>query len=380
MPSVKGRPQQVARPRRVFGLGIDEAVQWVVADVTGPAPAVSDTFEWGTFEIDIAGPSKEPCFLEIKINECLQDLRRTRPELFDNVEGLGVSTIGVVNQREKRLRSIARKIWIRADSEDLSSPDYLIDFPKLFSPFFQGSSLENLEVRNDATAKGLVEYNLSQNPDASEVESILYLMFDEGVNGGIIVGSSPLSSLLHPEMGHIRPRPHDLDTGFSLGSKACPTHEFCFEAIASAARIRLSWGEGNPPPLDFNISDLGDTHPAWEIISYYVAQLCMIGTLMLAPELIILGGCVITGRPGDKDSRTRNLANLLPLIHANFTALNGGYLFYDEMAAAGFIQPARVVKNSNVIAALHVACLAAYPEVVKGNPIRHWTIIAGGKQ
>lgn len=39
---------------------------------------------------------------------------------------------------------------------------------------------------------------------------------------------------------------------------------------------------------------LADDNPIWEIISYYLAQLCLNITLMISPEVIILGGGIMT--------------------------------------------------------------------------------------
>ncbi|MGA8760911.1 MAG: ROK family protein [Stellaceae bacterium] len=332
--------------RRVFGLGIDEKVQWVVADVTSAVAAASDRFESDTFDIDIAGPSPTPRDLEAEIRRHLEQLKGKRPALFRDIQGLGVSTIGVVNQIPRRLRSIARKNWIRG--KDAGKLSFLIDFSNLFRGLFSADVVSLLEVQNDVTAKALVEYHLSNvvYSTTSEVERLLFLSFGEGVNGGIISKSAPLSSLLHPEMGHITPRPHPLDLHFIDGGKSCPAHEFCFEAVASGARIRQSWGGPNYP-IDFNISDLPDEHVAWQIIPQYIAQLCMIGTLILAPKRLVVGGCVISGREGDKDSLRRNLRRLLPRIRHEFAHLNNNYLFYDEMRSGDFIQTARVPGGCN---------------------------------
>jgi predicted NBD/HSP70 family sugar kinase len=346
--------------------------------VTSAVPAATDSFEWGTLDIDVAGPCPEACDLEIEIRHRLEELKQKERSLFHNIRGLGVSTIGVVNQSPKRLRSIARKNWIRSNDSDLHS--FLIDFVPLFSGLFGEDVISSLEVHNDATAKALVEYHLSSAAysNSSEVERLLFLMFSEGVNGGIISRSAPLSSLLHPEMGHITPRPHPFDLHFIDGGKSCPSHEFCFEAVASGARIRQSWG-GTNCSIDFNISDLPDDHVAWQIIPNYVAQLCMVGTLTLAPKRIILGGAVITGREGDEESRRRNFKRLLPKIRQEFEHLNNDYLYYDEMRSKDFIQAARVVENANVIAALQIARLSAFPEV-RPHPVGNWLVIPGGRQ
>ena len=73
--------------RRVFGLGIDEKVQWVVADVTSAVAAASDRFESDTFDIDIAGPSPTPRDLEAEIRRHLEQLKGKRPALFRDIQG-----------------------------------------------------------------------------------------------------------------------------------------------------------------------------------------------------------------------------------------------------------------------------------------------------
>ena len=353
------------QPQRVFGLGIDEKVQWVVADVIGPRATMTDQMAFGTLAIDVAGSSHPAIDIGAAIAEALYSLRDERPELFQGVAALGVSTIGIVKQHA--LLSLPRKNFAH------SSGAALVDFSEVFEDFFSTAALENLTVLNDASAKALVEHNLAREVSNPDAESTLHLMFDEGVNGGIIVGSRPLASLLNPEMGHIRPRlhPSDYDFDFALGQQACPVHGDCFEGIASGARIRHSWGAGHAE-TDFNISDLPLRHPAWDIIACYIAQLCLIGTLTLSPTQIILGGTVATGREGDEKSYQRVQKTLWPLIRQKYADLNNGYLFYPEMAADDFIRPAKVTADANVVAALQAARLGPFPEV-QNQPINLWT-------
>lgn len=347
------QPAATAATKKVFGLGIDEKIQWVLADVPGPRATHTDRMTWGTFDIDFAGATHPRINLEDQLRTSLTNLKLTQPELFIGVSAIGVSTIGVVSSGS--LRSLFRKNLVRRKDGPL------VNFKALFRDLFDEEAVESLVVFNDASAKALAEHNLAQEVDPSNAESTLFVTINEGVNGGIIHGSKVLSSSLHPEMGHIRPKLHELDIKFSLaqGQRSCPAHGDCYEAIASAARIRHSWGGVNPP-VDFNISDLPVRHDAWDIISYYVAQFCMVGTLTLAPKRLILGGSVVTGRDGDKVSHEKVLKRLWPLIKKQFSALNHGYVFYEEMMADDFIRPARLTKNMNVVAALQAARLAPF--------------------
>ena len=325
---------------RVFGLAISEKVQWATAFVDDKTE-----FEEGTFDdIRIDGPWRPDIDLQEKLTLALMGLQRERPEIFRDCVGVGVSTFGVVDRKQKRLVSVALKNWFARNQ------DFLADFRALFHKLGVKCVIEHddtLSVQNDASAKALAEY-IEQGEDVAE--SLLYLMFDEGVNGGIIVGRDNLAAQRHPELGHSRPVRHELDREFE---GVCPVHGSCYEGLASAARIRRSWG-GAQPPGDFNLSDLPEGHEAWSIEAYYIAQLCVTAALFLDPERIVLAGSVVFGGRDDADLERTMFRRLFPLVYSNFETFNGPYPQFE--AVERFIRRARIKPaDANVMGALQLA-------------------------
>jgi fructokinase len=104
----------------------------------------------------------------------------------------------------------------------------------------------------------------------------------------------------------------------------------------------------------FNLKDLDRDHIAWELVPFYIAQLCMIGALTISPEKIVIGGYIMN-------------EELLPAIKRKFSAMNGDYFFPTYMRREDLIQQSQLSKDANVLGALELARMAAYPE--KGHKL-----------
>lgn len=130
----------------------------------------------------------------------------------------------------------------------------------------------------------------------------VYVTVGTGIGGGAIVDGKPLHGLTHPEMGHIRPQRHPDDFGFA---GICPFHGDCLEGLASGPAIKARWG--------VSLSELHASHPAHEIIAYYLAQLVVTLQSIMEPGRIILGGGVM-GTTG-----------LIERVRANASLLGKGY-------------------------------------------------------
>lgn len=111
--------------------------------------------------------------------------------------------------------------------------------------------------------------------------SCIYLTIGTGIGGGIIVNQKIYEGFTHPEMGHIRIKrqPQDLFVG------TCPYHEDCLEGLAAGPSLEGRTGISG--------KDIGEENPVWELQADYIAQALMNYTLILAPEVIILGGGVM---------------------------------------------------------------------------------------
>jgi predicted NBD/HSP70 family sugar kinase len=141
-----------------------------------------------------------------------------------------VSTYGVVDRQEKVLHSICLANLLPENRAAL------VDFDVLFRRTLGIPSVRRnanrLHVQNDATAIALAEYMQSEQQSEQDVEGpLLYLRFDEGVNGGIIIGKAPVQSQINVEIGHVYPLLHARDRDFG---GVCPVHGPCYEGLASA--------------------------------------------------------------------------------------------------------------------------------------------------
>lgn len=107
------------------------------------------------------------------------------------------------------------------------------------------------------------------------------------VGTGIGVGSASRHGIWrgrrHAEAGHFRPRRHALHGDFA---GICPFHQDCLEGLASGPAVIAAWGGSLATlPLD---------HPAWAIEADYLGQLCSTIAFILAPDVVVIGGGVMS--------------------------------------------------------------------------------------
>lgn len=132
---------------------------------------------------------------------------------------------------------------------------------------------------------------------------LAYLTIGTGIGGGLVVDGKPVHGIAHPEMGHIYPRCHPLDTDFA---GICPAHGDCLEGLACGPAIIARWGK--------SLSELPADHPGHTIIADYIAQACHTLFASLAVEEVVIGGGVAQ-TPG-----------LVEKVAARARALDNGYL------------------------------------------------------
>jgi fructokinase len=120
---------------------------------------------------------------------------------------------------------------------------------------------------------------------ARGVQDFIYITVGTGIGGGVVSNGLLVHGMAHPELGHIKVRRHGGDSYEGY----CPFHRDCLEGLASGPAIAERW-RAKPEDLD-------PSHPAWELEARYLAQAAACYTLVLSPELILLGGGVGL-RPG----------------------------------------------------------------------------------
>jgi fructokinase len=197
----------------------------------------------------------------------------------------------------------------------------------------------------DVNAAALAEHRWGA---ARDVANLVYLTIGTGIGGGVVVGGVPIHGLMHPEIGHIYPRRHPLDTGFE---GVCPFHRDCVEGLASGPAILARSGA--------SLGELGESHPQWEIEADYLGQLCAQLVVTVSPQRIVMGGGVM--------SQSR----LLPLIRPRLRHWLSGYIDRRELQSGigRYVVAAELGDRAGVLGALVLAMDAAEqtPGVARRN-------------
>ena len=201
----------MSRLERVFGLSIDEEVQWGTALADLNDGMICGGIESGVL-CDIPEGNKLPwsledkLFLEERVSDGLLALHHKRPEFFTEAVRIGISSIGVIDRQERLLVSVARKNWVTRKTEGIDRP-FLVDFKSLFlhgGPsarlFPNIKKLGQITAQNDAPARCLTEYVNAYEAN-TQPDSLLYLMVGKGVNGAIVLSGDFLQCLDTPNLG-----------------------------------------------------------------------------------------------------------------------------------------------------------------------------------
>jgi fructokinase len=130
----------------------------------------------------------------------------------------------------------------------------------------------------DVNAAALAEWAWGAGRGRS---SVAYVTVGTGIGGGAVVHDRPLHGRSHPEMGHVTvPRhPGDAFPG------ACPRHPSCLEGMAAGPALAARAGE---PAHEIPGDD-----PIWDLEAWYLGRGLATVVLVLAPEVITLGGGVM---------------------------------------------------------------------------------------
>lgn len=130
----------------------------------------------------------------------------------------------------------------------------------------------------DVNGSALGEVTFGQ---AKGKKNIVYLTVGTGIGAGVYAEGKLLHGMLHPEAGHIlmRRREDDHYEG------KCPYHKTCLEGLAAGPAIEERWGKKG--------IELQERDEVWDLEAYYLAQALTDYILILAPQLIILGGGVM---------------------------------------------------------------------------------------
>lgn len=117
----------------------------------------------------------------------------------------------------------------------------------------------------------------------NECNNLVYYTIGTGIGGSAIQNGVFIGGIGHPEMGHQLIKKHPLDVNFN---GVCPLHGDCLEGLASGPSIEARTGKKGQE-LEINST-------VWDIQAYYIAQAILNTTLVIRPELVIVGGGVMS--------------------------------------------------------------------------------------
>lgn len=186
----------------------------------------------------------------------------------------------------------------------------------------------------DVNAAALAEHRWGA---ARDVQDLVYLTVGTGIGGGVIAGGKAVHGLLHPEIGHIRPRRHAADRLAGV----CPFHGDCLEGLAAGPAIVARCGA--------ELGALADDHVQWQIEADYLAQLCATLVLTVSPRRIVLGGGVMAQE------------RLFAPMRARLLTWLGGYIDRAEITehVDQYLVPPGLGARAGVLGALSLAIAAA---------------------
>ncbi|MCK1158679.1 ROK family protein [Streptococcus uberis] len=115
------------------------------------------------------------------------------------------------------------------------------------------------------------------------IKSLVYYTIGTGIGAGVIQDGKEVSGFGHLKLGHIRVSKHNKDSHFS---GVCPFHGDCLEGLASGPSLEVR--------TKIRGENLPKNHAVWDIQAYYIAQAVMNATLSYRPEVVVLGGGVMS--------------------------------------------------------------------------------------
>ena len=163
---------------------------------------------------------------------------------------------------------------------------------------------------------------------------VLYMTIGTGVGGGVVVNGEMLHGLIHPEIGHML-LPQDKSRDPFEGN--CPFHGNCLEGLASGPAIHKRWGV----PAE----ELPTDHPAWALEAEYLSTAVANLICILSPQIIILGGGVLSSKV------------LFPLIRNRVEIVLNGYVQTRHLADhfEHYIVPPFLGNRAGVVGSLALA-------------------------
>ena len=172
---------------------------------------------------------------------------------------------------------------------------------------------------------------------AQDVDTFIYITIGTGLGGGVVVNGELLHGMLHPELGHIRIFPAELENQFE---GVCPFHKHCFEGLAAGPGMKARWGQA--------AETLPADHEAWNEEAAYIAEGLANFVLSLSPQRIILGGGVM------------HQMHLFPMIREKLVKVLNGYVVHENLLGKidDYVVPPGLGDNAGLLGAVALAIKA----------------------
>ena len=238
------------------------------------------------------------------------------------IEALGIGCFGPIDLDENSetygyITSTPKPDW--SNYNILGELKKHFDIPMRFDTDVNGAALGEVKWGN-----------------AMDIDSVIYLTVGTGIGGGVYSDGKLVHGMTHPEIGHILVKREKND---SYKGK-CPYHGDCLEGMASGPAIEERWG--------IKAYELEETHKAWDLEAYYLAQGLINYILIMSPKKIILGGGVMKQK------------QLFPLIRKKVVEILNGYVFHKNILENidEYIVPPKLVDNAGICGGLALAELA----------------------
>ena len=172
---------------------------------------------------------------------------------------------------------------------------------------FWGQEKPTINIDTDVNAVAKFEF---QHGGHKATKNLAYITVGTGIGVGVVVNGKTVTGLTHPEGGHVFTARHPKES--QDFKSVCDFHDSCIEGFSTNVAIAKRH--------KINIEDLPqikDDDEVWELVAYYLAVLCLNVTLMVSPEVIVIGGGVMN----------RNI--LFPMVRKEFLKLINGYISHE---------------------------------------------------
>jgi len=180
-------------------------------------------------------------------------------------------------------------------------------------------------IDTDVNVAGIGEYSYGAG---KECPAIVYITVGTGIGGGLLLNGKPHTGKFHLEMGHMRiPNPDNFEG-------ICQIHGSCWEGLASGPALSERWGTA--------VSDLSESHPAWDKEAELLAHGIVSIIANYSPNRIILGGGVMKQK------------HLYPKIRSNVTELWNDYIPLGDLSEI-IVEPG-LGSDSGIVGALVLGC------------------------